>query len=334
MLTNNNNRQQPLSLVFLTLLVSALIHSSSSFQHQAIIKDNRVVTPSTKLFMANDDQHRESHSTSSKQGETARSINRRQAYQRMAQSFLLSSTTAIIGPNINNSQGFIAKADIVGVVTPSTFDPTPKQEVGTNIVNNFSDGEKKKDDGFVLYTTRSGLKYIELEEGNGPSPEYGQLCSVSYKAYVKLPDTSTNKNQKLQEYDSDNAYLIKHGNGRMIPGLDEGLHTMKVGGKRRIIIPPKLGYVGPGVLGPLPETPWGRYRLNSLLDQMVELKGGNVVFDVDLRAAMNDEADQGYYEDDSISPEDFNTLRTNIQKNAAEARAKGAKTVDFLGAIE
>ena len=214
----------------------------------------------------------------------------------------------------------VSHADIEGVVAPPTADPSPTKT---------TDGGS----GVTLYATKSGLKYIELKKGSGKTPRYGQLCTISYKAFVKLPDT-TEKKSKLEEYDSDSAYLIKHGNGRMIPGLEEGLHTLQVGGKRRIIIPPKLGYVGPGVLGPLPKGPIGRYKLNQLLDKMIEVRGGNVVMDVELLSAIDDEADQGYYEDSSLSPEDFNTLRANLQESAAKARAEGRKGVDILGAID
>ncbi len=206
-------------------------------------------------------------------------------------------------------------ADIEGVVTPSFLnDPEVSAKISTDSEDTLSDKE-----GVTLYTTKSGLKYIELREGTGPSPKYGNFVSISYKGYIKLPGGKST-NSKLQEYDSDPSYLIKHGNGRIIPGLDEGLHTMKVGGKRRIIIPPKLGYVGPGVLGPIPEGPIGRFKLNKLLDEMIEVRGGNVVFDVELRSVVEDEADQGYYEDQSLTPEQFNTLRTNLQQKAKAAR--------------
>lgn len=166
-------------------------------------------------------------------------------------------------------------------------------------------------DGVTLFTLPSGLKYIDIKEGTGPSPRYGQLCGIKYTAYLKLPDAEKEK------YDS-NTFLLKHGNGRMIAGLDEGLHTMKMGGSRRIIIPPKLGFVE-GDLGPMPEYPWDRRKLNSLLTKMVEVRSGNLIYDVELLSVIDDEADQGYYEDLSLTPEQFSQLRDNIQRSAQEA---------------
>ena len=207
-----------------------------------------------------------------------------------------------------------ANADIEGVATPTISDaPVTKSTTSSDVGG-----------GVTMYKTNSGLKYIEIAEGKpgAKSPQYGQLVSIAYKAYVKLPDIK-GQPQKLQEFDSSSAYLIKHGNGRTVPGLDEGIHTMKVGGKRRLILPAKLGYVAGG-LGPVPVSPFGRNKLNKLLDQMVEVKGGNVVFDVTLRNIISDEADQGYYNDASLDPDDFNRLRDNIQRTGQEARARAA----------
>ena len=169
--------------------------------------------------------------------------------------------------------------------------------------------------------TASGLKYIDLVPGTGSSPAYGNLVSIAYNAYIKLPTNSRNYNTQPQKFDQDAGYLIKHGNGRTIAGLDEGLHTMRVGGKRRILIPPKLGFVDTG-LGPLPEMPWNRYKLNSMLDQMVELAGGTVIYEVTLLSVIQDEADQGYYSDASLTPEDFATLRENLRIKGNEGRLK------------
>jgi len=171
--------------------------------------------------------------------------------------------------------------------------------------------DSNEENGLKLFKTKSGLKYLELREGSGPTPRYGQLVTFQYTAYIKLP------NEEKKKFDS-NTYLMKHGNGRVIEGLDEGIHTMKVGGVRRIIIPPKLGYVDNGI-GPIPEMPWNRWALNDLLGKMIEVKAGNFVFDVELRAAIDDEADQGYYQDDSMTPEDFEKLKNNLQRKAMDS---------------
>merc|ERR1711862_208803 len=165
----------------------------------------------------------------------------------------------------------------------------------------------------VIYTTNSGLRFIEVKEGTGVMPNYGDLVTFSYKAFIKV----AGKDTKAELYDQDNAYLTKHGNGRLIPGLDEGLHTLKVGGKRRLIIPPKLGYIASG-LGPLPSGFIARGKLNSLLEKMIERQGGQVIMDIEMSGVVEDEADPGYYYDKALTPEQFNTLRNNIQKATAE----------------
>jgi FKBP-type peptidyl-prolyl cis-trans isomerase len=177
-----------------------------------------------------------------------------------------------------------------------------------------------------VFKTPSGLKYIDLIPGNAdsstgsPSPAYGDLCSIAYTAYIKLPKNNLQYSTQLQQYDrSTNGYIVKHGNGKMIPGLDEGLHTMRVGMTRRIIIPPKLGFVDSG-LGPIPDVPWNRNKLNQLLDQMIALKGGTIIYEVTLLSVIHDEADLGYYTDASISPEDFATLRENLRIKGNEGR--------------
>jgi FKBP-type peptidyl-prolyl cis-trans isomerase len=180
-----------------------------------------------------------------------------------------------------------------------------------------ADDQQVEEGGITMYKTGSGLKYIELKPGKGPSPQYGQLCAIQYTGYLKLPNDA-----KPQKFDS-NSFLIKHGNGRTIAGLDEGIHTMKVGGIRRLIIPPKLGYVDSG-LGPVPEMPWNRWSLNNLLSRMVDQRGGNLVFEVELTSVIDDEASQGYYDDLSPTPEEFDRLRRDFQERAVQERAAAA----------
>jgi hypothetical protein len=178
-----------------------------------------------------------------------------------------------------------------------------------------------------MYQLPSGVKYIDLiANEKGAAPEYGQLVSIAYKAYIKLPPTSKEKTTSPQLFDEQSSYLYKHGNGRIIPGLDEGIHTMTAGSKRRIIIPPKLGYIAPG-LGPLPPGPFNRNKLNDLLDEMIVRKGGTLVFEVSLLGVRTDEADLGYYQDDALTPEQFELLKSNLQKQAAAASATGSVSI-------
>lgn len=233
----------------------------------------------------------------------ASKVNRRDAIGQAAY-----RTTAAIAASAMFANPNVSNADIEGVVTiPQST--SPPESKSSNV-----DGKS-----VTVFKTRSGLQYIELAEGLGPTPKYGNFVTIAYKAYIKLPDIQ-GKASKIDEFDSDRGYLVKHGNGRTVPGLDEGLHTMRVGGRRRIIVPPKLGYVTSG-LGPIPEGPYGRWKLNRLIDRMIEVKGGNLIFDVEMKSILEDEADQGYYEDDSLSPEDFNTLRRNIEASQQAARA-------------
>ena len=107
------------------------------------------------------------------------------------------------------------------------------------------------------FQTKSGLKYFDLTAGvNGINPKYGQLVSFQYTSYYRPAGES-----RLEEFDSSylsgDAFLHKHGSNRIIRGIDEALHSMNVGSKRRIIVPKSLGYVEIG-LGPVPTT-YSRY---------------------------------------------------------------------------
>jgi FKBP-type peptidyl-prolyl cis-trans isomerase len=96
-------------------------------------------------------------------------------------------------------------------------------------------------------TTASGLKYVDLVEGQGASPQPGQTVSVQYTG------TLENGTKFDSSYDHGGQPVpFQIGRGKVIKGWDEGLMTMKVGGKRRLIIPPNLGY---GPMGKPPSIP-------------------------------------------------------------------------------
>jgi peptidylprolyl isomerase len=84
--------------------------------------------------------------------------------------------------------------------------------------------------------TASGLQYIDIEVGSGASPQTGQTVTVHYTGWLADGtkfDSSVDRGEPI-------SFTL--GTGQVIEGWDEGLATMKVGGKRRLIIPPDLGY--------------------------------------------------------------------------------------------
>lgn len=94
--------------------------------------------------------------------------------------------------------------------------------------------------------TASGLKYIDLKEGNGPSPKKGQNVLVHYTGWL------TDGTKFDSSVDRKEPFPFRIGEGQVIQGWDEGVLSMKMGGKRRLIIPPKLGYGARGAGGVIP----------------------------------------------------------------------------------
>lgn len=95
-------------------------------------------------------------------------------------------------------------------------------------------------------TTESGLKYHDIEVGEGASPQQGQRVSVHYTGWL---EDGTKFDSSL---DRGQPFAFALGMGQVIAGWDEGLATMKVGGKRQLVIPPALGYGERGAGGVIP----------------------------------------------------------------------------------
>ena len=97
--------------------------------------------------------------------------------------------------------------------------------------------------------TESGLEYYDTKVGDGVEPKEGQNCVMHYTGWL------WQNNAKGKKFDSsvdrDTPYTFPLGQGRVIKGWDEGVATMKVGGKRKLLIPSKLGY-GDGGRPPIP----------------------------------------------------------------------------------
>ena len=99
-------------------------------------------------------------------------------------------------------------------------------------------------------TTPSGLQIIDTQVGTGATPRKGQTCVMHYTGWLYQNGA---KGQKFDSsLDRGKPFEFPLGAGRVIAGWDEGVATMKVGGKRTLIIPAKLGYGARGAGGVIP----------------------------------------------------------------------------------
>jgi FKBP-type peptidyl-prolyl cis-trans isomerase len=117
-------------------------------------------------------------------------------------------------------------------------------------------GKDKKEEKVI--TTKSGLKYVELKEGTGDEAKKGQTVEVHYTGWLKDGtkfDSSKDRNE---------PFKFSLGAGEVIKGWDEGVAGMKVGGTRKLIIPPELAYG---------KVRRGKIPANSELTFEVELLG-------------------------------------------------------------
>jgi peptidylprolyl isomerase len=101
-----------------------------------------------------------------------------------------------------------------------------------------------------IMTTDSGLQIIDGTVGTGATPKPGQICVMHYTGWLyedgkkgKKFDSSVDRNEPFE---------FPIGQRRVIAGWDEGVASMKVGGKRTLIIPPALGYGARGAGGVIP----------------------------------------------------------------------------------
>ncbi len=99
----------------------------------------------------------------------------------------------------------------------------------------------------TLKSTPSGLQYYDIKVGTGPSPDSGQTVAVQYVG--ALPDGT--KFDSSYDHGTD-PFEFPVGGGAVIKGWDEGVAAMKVGGKRRLVIPADLAY---GADSPTPNIP-------------------------------------------------------------------------------
>jgi peptidylprolyl isomerase len=99
-------------------------------------------------------------------------------------------------------------------------------------------------------TTASSLKFIDTTVGTGASPRSGQTCVMHYTGWLSEGGAKGKKFDSSVDRGSPFEFPI--GMKRVIAGWDEGVATMKVGGKRTLMIPPELGYGARGAGGVIP----------------------------------------------------------------------------------
>ncbi|MGU3664400.1 FKBP-type peptidyl-prolyl cis-trans isomerase [Methylobacterium sp. A49B] len=101
-----------------------------------------------------------------------------------------------------------------------------------------------------IVTLPSGLRYQDEVVGTGPEPKAGQQVTVQYTGWL---DEGGKKGKKFDSSrDRNQPFSFPLGAGQVIKGWDEGVATMKTGGKRTLIIPPQLGYGARGAGGVIP----------------------------------------------------------------------------------
>jgi peptidylprolyl isomerase len=127
---------------------------------------------------------------------------------------------------------FALIAGLSGVIVAGSSTPAAAQSAGKTM------------------TTASGLQITDSVAGTGVSPKTGQTCVMHYTGWLYVNGA---KGKKFDSsVDRGQPFEFPIGTGRVIKGWDEGVATMKVGGKRTLIIPPALGYGASGAGGVIP----------------------------------------------------------------------------------
>ena len=111
--------------------------------------------------------------------------------------------------------------------------------------------------------TSTGLEYRDVKVGTGEKPKSGQTAVVHYTGWLWQNRAKGTKFDSSKDHGE--AFSFKVGAGEVIPGWDEGVATMKIGGKRELLVPPALGYGRRGAGGVIPP--------NATLLFEIELQG-------------------------------------------------------------
>jgi FKBP-type peptidyl-prolyl cis-trans isomerase len=112
-----------------------------------------------------------------------------------------------------------------------------------------------------LTTTPSGLKFVDLEVGSGAELKKGMRVLVDYEAWL------ADGTKFDSSYDRREPFSFKIGDGQVIQGWEEGVIGMRVGGKRKLVIPPDLGYGATGAPPRIPANATLTFEVKALAAQ-------------------------------------------------------------------
>ena len=120
----------------------------------------------------------------------------------------------------------------------------------SSIAQDAKPAEPEKKSESKMIKTASGLQYEDTKVGTGATPKAGQTCVMHYTGW--LWENGAKGKKFDSSLDRGTPFSFPIGQGRVIKGWDEGVSTMKVGGKRTLLIPPDLGYGARGAGGVIP----------------------------------------------------------------------------------
>jgi peptidylprolyl isomerase len=160
---------------------------------------------------------------------------------------ITAASLALLGCTTVASQAPAAPSVAVSPQPTSTVSPSSEAQASAQPVASPSPSEPPVDPTVLpsdAPTTRYGVKYVDLKVGTGATPQAGQTCVVHYTGWLK-----EDGKRFESSLDRGQPYEFKLATGQVIQGWDEGISTMKVGGKRKLEIPPKLAYGEQGTNG-------------------------------------------------------------------------------------
>jgi peptidylprolyl isomerase len=129
----------------------------------------------------------------------------------------------------------------VGIVIPAC-----SQKETKNMTTELKPAAAQQNSPEQYIKSPSGLAYLEIKPGTGASPVAGKQVKVHYTG------TLENGAKFDSSVDRGQPFSFTIGVGQVIPGWDEGVLSMKVGGKRKLVIPSQLGYGASGAGGVIP----------------------------------------------------------------------------------